>query len=106
MIRVRKECPEIGWGQWTLLGTGSPHVLAIRYDWRGNSLIVVHNFTSRPQAIRLRPGVERGERIVDLLEESSSRARASGVHHLTLDAYGYRWFRVGGLNYPLERERA
>jgi hypothetical protein len=25
--------------------------------------------------------------------------------HLALDAFGYRWFRVGGLNYALARER-
>ena len=105
MIRLRKECPEIGWGSWTLLGTGSPHVLAMRYDWRGNSLVVVHNFVGRPQAIRLRPGVDRGDVLVNLLEESRSRARKSGAHHLTIDAYGYAWFRVGGLNYPLVRER-
>jgi maltose alpha-D-glucosyltransferase/alpha-amylase len=105
MIRLRKECPEIGWGTWALLATGSPHVLAMRYDWRGNSLVVLHNFANRPIAIRVRPGVDGGERLVDLLEESHSRATASGAHHLTLDAYGYRWFRVGGLNYPLHRDR-
>ncbi|MGH7464003.1 MAG: alpha-amylase family protein, partial [Longimicrobiales bacterium] len=44
MIRVRKECPEIGWGDWHILPTGSAHVLAMRYDWRGNSLVIVHNF--------------------------------------------------------------
>ena len=24
MIRMRKQCPEIGWGQWKVLGTGGP----------------------------------------------------------------------------------
>ena len=105
MIRLRKECPEIGWGTWKLLATSSAHVLAMRYDWRGNSIIVVHNFANRPQSVRIRPGVDGGDRLVDLLEESHSRARPSGLHHLSLDAYGYRWFRVGGLNYPLRRQR-
>ena len=105
MTRLRKECPEIGWGRWTLLGTGSPHVLALRYDWRGNSLVVVHNFAEQPCTVRLRPGVEGGERLVDLLAEEESRACPSGVHQLALDAYGYRWLRVGGLNYALHRRR-
>lgn len=105
MIRLRKECPEIGWGDWTVLATGSPYVLALRYDWRGNSVVVVHNFADHPQMVRLRPGVERGHLLVDLIREEESRAGASGVHRLALDAYGYRWFRVGGLNYALRRDR-
>jgi maltose alpha-D-glucosyltransferase/alpha-amylase len=105
MIRLRKECPEIGWGSWTLLATGSPHVLALRYEWSGSSVVVVHNFDEEPHEVRLRPGVEGGERLVDLLAEEESRARPSGAHHIALDAFGYRWFRVGGLNYALHRGR-
>ena len=26
-----------------------------------------------------------------------------GKHHLLLEAYGYRWYRVGGLDYLLKR---
>src|SRR5215208_2630075 len=107
MIRLRKECPEIGWGTWKVLGTGSPHVLALRYDWRGNSLLVVHNFADHPLEVRVTPGVEGGELLEDLLTPTGSRApRGSGTHRITLDAYGYRWFRVGGLGYALKRERA
>ena len=77
----------------------------MRYDWRGNSLVVVHNFAAEPQAVRLRPGVEGGERLVDLLVEEESRASGSGEHRLAIDAFGYRWFRVGDLNYALGRPR-
>ena len=105
MIRLRKECPEIGWGSWTVLPTGKPDVLALRYDWRGNSVIVLHNFADHPRAVRLRPNVEHGDRLVSLLEEEESRADASGVHRLALDAFGYAWYRVGGLNYALRRRR-
>jgi maltose alpha-D-glucosyltransferase/alpha-amylase len=37
--------------------------------------------------------------------EEESHARASGKHHLALDPHGYRWFRVGGLNYALHARR-
>jgi maltose alpha-D-glucosyltransferase / alpha-amylase len=105
MVRLRKECPEIGWGEYTVLGTGSSDVLALRYDWRGNSIIVIHNFADHPRAVRIRPGVDDGERLVDLLNEEENRANKSGVHSISLDAFGYRWFRVGGLNYALRRSR-
>lgn len=105
MIRLRKECPEIGWGDWTLLGTGSPHVLAMQYDWRGNALVILHNFSERAVSVRVRPRASGAERLVDLRVEEESRARKSGTHHIVLEPYGYRWFRVGGLNYALHASR-
>jgi maltose alpha-D-glucosyltransferase/alpha-amylase len=91
MIRMRKQCPEIGWGAWTLLRTGTPGILALRYDWRGSSVVVIHNFADRAHELRLRPG---GDLLTDLIAEESSRADASGTHKILLDGYGYRWFRM------------
>ncbi len=105
MIRLRKECPEIGWGSWEILDTGCPQALAMRYDWRGNSLVTVHNFDTRPHELLVRPGVEGGERLVSLLAEEESLADEKGVHRLVVGAFGYGWYRVGGLNYALRRER-
>ncbi len=34
IIRMRKEVPEIGWGDFQFPPTGNPHVLVMRYDWR------------------------------------------------------------------------
>src|SRR5262249_18680785 len=47
MIRMRKECPEISWGDFEVMSTSAPEVLAIRYDWRGTSLVTLHNFSDR-----------------------------------------------------------
>ena len=33
------------------------------------------------------------------------RAGKSGTHDLVVEPYGYRWFRVGGLNYALNASR-
>ena len=106
MIRLRKECPEVGWGEWEIVPTRTPHVLALLYRWRGNALVCVHNFDSRPREVSLRLEVERGNRLADLIAEDESRADERGVHRLALDAYGYRWYRVGGLGYALDRETA
>jgi maltose alpha-D-glucosyltransferase/alpha-amylase len=105
MIRLRKECPEIGWGEWKILSTGSASVLAMRYDWQGNSLIVIHNFDEKPHETRIKPGVEGGEKLVNLLVKDESQADGRGFHRIALEAYGYRWYRVGSLNYILRRER-
>ena len=103
MIRLRQECPEIGWGNWEILPTENPHTLAMCYDWRGNCVIVVHNFDEQTHEVALKPDVEGGAKLVDLINEGESIANDDGVHHIALDAYGYRWYRVGGLNYALYR---
>jgi maltose alpha-D-glucosyltransferase/alpha-amylase len=105
IIRMRKECPEIGWGSCKVLSTGSPHVLALRYDWRGNAVIVVHNFDMKPHSITLTVEAEKHERLVNLLSEHHSVADEWGRHHIPLEAFDYRWFRVGSLQYLLQREK-
>ena len=47
MIRMRKECPEISWGDFVVLRTDVQEVLAIRYDWRETAMVTLHNFSSR-----------------------------------------------------------
>jgi maltose alpha-D-glucosyltransferase / alpha-amylase len=103
MIRMRKEAPEIGWGKFTVLQTRMPQVLALRYDWRNNSVVVVHNLTALPIEVSFAVGVENSDCLVNLLSQDNSNADASGKHRLLLEPYGYRWFRVGGLDYILKR---
>src|SRR5690606_38918952 len=105
MIRVRKECPEIGWGDWEPLQTGNAAVLSKRYDWPGNSLVVLHNFSDQPQTVEIEPDVPGGELLVNLQAGERSRADEPGRHRLALDPYGYRWYRVGGLQHILVRQR-
>ena len=105
MIRLRKECPEIGWGDWRLFNTGSPSVLGLRYDWRGNSLIVINNFNEKPQEVRIRPADSRSDLLINLLANNESHADEDGTHRIALEAYGYRWFRCGNLSHILHRSR-
>jgi maltose alpha-D-glucosyltransferase/alpha-amylase len=105
MIRMRKEVPEIGWGDFAIVATRDPSVLAIRYDWRNNSVLFVHNFNEEPREVTLAIGLddERDLHLINLLSESHSHADDHGKHHLMLEGYGYRWFRTGGLDYLLRR---
>ncbi|MFL5289226.1 MAG: trehalose synthase, partial [Rhodopila sp.] len=104
-LRMRKEVPEIGWGEFTVLQPGTPGVLVLRYDWRNNAAVFVHNLAKAPQEIDLNPGDDgSGKRdLINLLSEDHSHADDTGVHHIRLEPYGYRWYRVGGLDYLLRR---
>ena len=51
---MRKEVPEIGWGDFAILATGKNEVLALRYDWRNNSVVFLHNLSAVPTEVRLK----------------------------------------------------
>jgi maltose alpha-D-glucosyltransferase/alpha-amylase len=105
IIRMRKEVPEVGWGDFTIIGARDPAILIMRYDWRNNSVLFVHNLDEKPHEISFASGVpgDTGRLLVNLLSEDHSRANAGGRHKLLIEAYGYRWYRVGGLDYLLKR---
>jgi maltose alpha-D-glucosyltransferase/alpha-amylase len=104
IIRMRKEVPEIGWGDYEVIPTRDHAILAIRYDWRNNSVLFVHNLDARPREIVFSPGVgDAGRLLVNLLSSDHSRADEAGQHRLVMEGYGYRWYRVGGLEYLLDR---
>ncbi len=97
VLRMRRELPEIGWGDFTVVDVGAPGVLVLRYDWRGDALVVVHNLADAPCEVWL-PAQEAGGRrgvLVDLLGDDHLRTDGDG-HTLTLDGHGYRWYRIGG----------
>jgi maltose alpha-D-glucosyltransferase / alpha-amylase len=105
IIRMRKEVPEIGWGDFGIIATKDPAILIIRYDWRNNFVLFVHNLASTPREVTFSVGVEEaeGKLLINLLSEDHSRALTGDKHKLLLEAYGYRWYRVGGLDYLLQR---
>jgi maltose alpha-D-glucosyltransferase/alpha-amylase len=100
IIRTRKECPEIGWGDFRILPCGNRGVLAVRYEWRDNAMVVVHNLAGEPAEILLRLPEDR---LISLLSAADSQAPVGKSHRIQLEPYGYRWYRAGGLDYLLRR---
>jgi maltose alpha-D-glucosyltransferase / alpha-amylase len=106
IIRMRKEVPEIGWGDFSFIPTKQSSVLAMRYDWRNNSVLCMHNLSAEPQEVVLsiRADGEDSSTLVNLLSEDHSYPeKKGGKHCILLEPYGYRWFRIGGLDYLLRR---
>ena len=100
---MRKECPEISWGEFTILRTNAPSVLAMRYDWRNTSLLTLHSFASAQQKVTLKVGSGRDGLLVDVFDDRHSKAHADGAHHMTLEPYAWRWYRVGAADNTLDR---
>jgi maltose alpha-D-glucosyltransferase / alpha-amylase len=108
IIRMRKEIPEAGWGDFTVIPSRYPWILIMRYDWRNNWVLFVHNFDSKPCEITFAVGLDgehshHGDLLVNLLSEDHSHANRQGKHRILMEPFGYRWYRVGGLDYLLRR---
>jgi maltose alpha-D-glucosyltransferase/alpha-amylase len=108
IIRMRKEVPEVGWGDFAVIPSGDRSVLIMRYDWRNNWVLFVHNLDARPREVVFSAGLdgtnaEAGKLLINLLSEAHSHADDTGKHQIVIEPYGYRWYRVGGLDYLLRR---
>ena len=97
MIRVRKECPEIGLGSWDVIPTRAPGAVALQYEYEQDRVVTVHNFDHRAREVRLKLPVT-GLPLVDLLARDEIEPDEKGVVRIPMEARGYRWFRVGGLS--------
>jgi trehalose synthase len=95
-IRRRRETPEFGWGQWSVLDTEDNAVLAHRCAWEGRAVVAVHNFSADPRevVVTLDPD-DASLCAMDLLDDGGTTIEPEGgALQLKLEGYGYRWFRL------------
>lgn len=102
LIRRRRETPELGFGTWRLIDTGVPALLVHRCDWRGSTVLAVHNFAPEPCRLEVVLDDVEGEVLADDLFEGESIALDGAALPLDVDGYGYRWFRVRGADEPVQ----
>jgi maltose alpha-D-glucosyltransferase/alpha-amylase len=95
LIRVRRHCAEVGRGEVTILDTDQEAVLALRYDYEGRSLIVLHNLAGKACAATLTLDAEV-QYLTDLLDGYTHVPVEGPEHRVRLEAYGSRWLRVNG----------
>jgi maltose alpha-D-glucosyltransferase/alpha-amylase len=90
LIRRRRECPELGWGDWALLAQDDPAVFAHRANWDDSTIVAVHNLGSR--ATQARVALDAEGVLVDLF--GAGDVELEGNLSLALEPYGSRWFRL------------
>ncbi|HEV7416530.1 MAG TPA: alpha-amylase family protein [Tianweitania sediminis] len=97
--RLRKEVPEVGWGDYVVFET-DPQIVAMRYDWHESATVFVHNLsdTRRELMLDVRAKDEPQRTMVCFQTDVASEPDEKGLHRLVLDPYGYYWFRLGGLD--------
>jgi len=92
LIRQRKECPELGWGEWRVLDVDQDCVFAHRCDWEGSTVLALHNLSSEPCTATL--DAEDLESMVDLFGDGDYEPPGEAALEIELEGYGYRWFRI------------
>lgn len=95
-IRMRKECPEFGWGSWQIIETNHPSVLAHRCEWREGSVIAVHNLSKIACSISLEfSSKTQAQPLTEVFEDQAYEPVPDTASEIALGSYGYRWFRIG-----------
>ena len=99
LIRLRKECPEIGWGNWQIIKVKLPQILVMHYSLERSSLVIIHNFDDEAHEVTL--DLKQGKKapLVGMLDLEEIKSDEEGFHRIKLEAYGYRWFRAGDLSH-------
>jgi maltose alpha-D-glucosyltransferase/alpha-amylase len=94
LIRVLRECPEIGVSNPTVLDLASARsVLAHRFDAPEGSILLLHNLADSPITVALAQ-VEIGPGASEMFSDDDYGALADGVADLDLNGWGYRWIRL------------
>ena len=96
LTRVRRECPEIGTGEWSVLDAGDDAVLGIQHKGDHTTTIILNNLASTHRTVTLDIDPEQAQRATDLLGDRTY-APLGEDQQMRLNGHGYRWLRLGGI---------
>ena len=96
LIRVLRECPEIGVGAVTVPDLPLPRsVLAHRFDTPAGSVLLLHNLADQPVTVDV-TDLAIGRDAYQVFGDSAYEPSAGKVTELPLAGWGYRWIRLRG----------
>jgi maltose alpha-D-glucosyltransferase/alpha-amylase len=91
-IQVRRECPEMGWGEWRILDVGDSRVLALDYRWRDGGVVTLHNLSADDVRMRLPDDLDLTG--VEEIRRMFGDGTADHGKEIDLAGYGYSWLRL------------
>jgi glycosidase len=95
LTRCYRSCPELGWGDMTIIEQPHSAVIAQQICWDDGQLITVHNLGSDALVVPLQLGTLTPDTtLVDLLHDGTVDLDAQSRCVINLDPYGFRWLRV------------
>ena len=94
MISIRKKYPAFGRGTIEFLRPRNDKVLAYLRQYRGDTLLMVHNLSGSAQAVELDLGKFAGAAPIELFGETRFPPIGERPYMLSLAPYGYYWFKL------------
>jgi maltose alpha-D-glucosyltransferase/alpha-amylase len=91
-IQIRRECPELGWGDWEILDVGDTRVLGLSYRWREGRIVTLHNLSADDVRVTLPDGLDLSG--VEEIRQIFGEGQAEAGTEMELAGYGYRWLRL------------
>ncbi|MCW4116119.1 alpha-amylase family protein [Aurantimonas sp. MSK8Z-1] len=95
LIRIRRACREIGWGDYEVLDLEAPSVVGLRCRWRGGEVVTLHNLSEHPATVDL-TGIVEPDKVRHLIGQETDLAEDGARCVVRLGAYGFDWMRVTG----------
>ena len=95
LIQTYRECPELGWGEFTELRQPERRVMVHACTWNDSTIVAAHNFSSEPLTVevQLPAGDDRPQVLEDVHSGHGEQLDRTGSTTVELDAYGHRWWR-------------
>ena len=89
VIRIRRDCPEIGVGKYTVIKSGSKYVLAHTCTANDGVVLLIHNLCGEPQNVSI--DLDTPDQFIDVFGDTKYEPLSTGKFQI--NPYGYRWLR-------------
>jgi maltose alpha-D-glucosyltransferase/alpha-amylase len=97
LMRVRKECGEIGAGTCSAVDTGTDAVLGLRHDVPDSTIVVFNNLSRERQTVTVDMDDVEIATATDLFTDRAYKPIESKTRRFRMDGLGYRWIRLRGI---------
>ena len=94
LSKVRRDCPEFGWGTWHIIDVKCPSVFVHLCEWKGKAVIAMHNLSEKPCKFDLDLAHSNGRRLAPLVGTTTMQDRGDCQYRVEMEKYSYGWFRI------------
>ncbi|MCC9167327.1 alpha-amylase family protein [Pontibacter harenae] len=93
LIRIRRQCQELGRGVWVVVETGHKAVFAHSCALH-KTLVAFHNMSDEPVTVSVPSIMQEAQELIELFNDQTYDTPDD---KLVLGPYGYRWFRLSAV---------
>jgi maltose alpha-D-glucosyltransferase / alpha-amylase len=93
VISARKECLEFGWGEYEVVKTTNPCVLAHACHWKNGYALALHNLSNEECMVEIELNVKEEPHLIEHFADHEYGPLDWKNGKFKLQPFGYRWFR-------------